>query len=699
MWKNHSPENLEFIEDKRSYDPSKVKDKILIDDHRLMHIGWKRLESGEKYGDWTKEEVWNLHNRIVSEMKKRRFTHNKVDKKLDALRFQELQVNQQIQDILAGLKTFVVSEEFISIAGSSAEGDVDASDVDFVIKLKSQNQLIENKLIETPELKRIAPDVHFIYDTKGSHGKHIVVYDLIAVKRGDLAVGNPQYSFPLFGAAPQSAILPDTHGIETCYLHKENTRCELMDVDGNRLINYPHIENEGAGMPRPDIMILCGNLTSDGKFEVRDIFRWNSTELTACSPEDRQFFLDKLELTPNILRYENQNDALILSEQRIVLMQPFLPLKVRQGYGENEFNDVNDLIRFWANGEYLKLGIAIQEKADGFRIVWHKKGNEVKGFTEDKKRDRADMLPAIRDEIKKLSPNELILDTEVVMHSSDGKFIPRHEAMAIIASKTPVTSWIMAHIHDCLWYDEPKNEAPYVERIALAKKAIPRDTKHLRVMETYIAHNETELRTGIKKAAKTLGSEGAMLKVLNSTYPLNGRTPLWAKLKFVKEITLKVIGIRRKRAAGGEESKGTFLYRGAFLGKNGKLEAMHSQHIIGPSDMNEEQEWDMGGGFKNAVPGEYGYAETYASNIAAKIGELITIAPIHILKFIGKDDKERYATMFPRMRNLETAKTQPDNYEQLDKLAALGEGSSKMSLEEALGKITTADFPITIKEG
>jgi hypothetical protein len=213
-----------------------------------------------------------------------------------------------------------------------------------------------------------------------------------------------------------------------------------------------------------------------------------------------------------------------------------------------------------------------------------------------------------------------------------------------------------------------------------------------------IAHTEMELRSTVRKAAKTQGSEGAMLKVLNSPYPLNGRTPFWAKLKFVKEITIKVIGIRRKRAAGGAESAGTFLYRGAYLNKDNKLEALYSQHTMGPVDMKEENEWQMGMGFKNAVPGDYGYAETYASNVAAKLGDLITIAPIHILKFKGKDGKERYATMFPRMRNLETAKIKPDTQEQLDKLAALGEGSSKMSLEEVLDKIKPGDFPITIKE-
>ena len=55
--------------------------------------------------------------------------------------------------------------------------------------------------------------------------------------------------------------------------------------------------------------------------------------------------------------------------------------------------------------------------------------------------------------------------------------------------------------------------------------------------------------------------------------------------------------------------------------------------------------------------------------------------------------------MFPRMRNLETAKTKPDTWEQLNKLAALGEGSAKMKLSELIEKLTPEDFPLTLVGG
>lgn len=688
---------MEFIEG-YTYNPTKVTNKVLADDHRLAHawISTMRDKKLDKIGGRNKEDIYNLHRQIIEEMKKRGMHHNIVDKELDgSITFQEEFPNKG-SEVIPKLKTFVVIPEFISLAGSSAEGRVDAKDIDVIIKLPKASQLIEDKLIAQPGFKDIYPDLHFVYDTKGSHGDHIPVYDLVAVKRTDLTKATPEYSYPLFGAAPQHARLPSGQAGMEAYLHRELLRSELLDGDGNRITNYPELENDATQMKRPDTFILAGYLMTDGTFEVQDILRWNTTELVDSSPEDRKFFLDKFVWTERVFR-KKKEESLEL-EERIILMKPFVPLKTKSGYGEYEFNNVDDLIKFWAAGENLKIGIVVQPKFDGFRIMYNKKGNEVKAFTEDKKRDRAEMLPAITNEIKKLDVNELIFDTEVVMYDEAGKPRPRHEAMAIIASKTPITEPIKANIHDCLWFNGPKNNEPYTERIALARKAVPKDTKHLIVAPAPIAHTEEQLRSLVRNAAKFPGSEGAMLKVATSQYPLTGRTPLWAKLKLVKEITLKVIGIRRKKAAGGGVSAGTFLYRGAFLNKENKLEPMNSQHTVGPKDMQEESEWQMGAGFKNAKPGDYAYAETYASNVAAKIGDLITVAPAHILKFRGKDGKDRFATMFPRMRNLETAKTKPDTQEQLEKLAALGEGSAKMKLEDVLKQLTQDEFPITIKE-
>ena len=139
-----------------------------------------------------------------------------------------------------------------------------------------------------------------------------------------------------------------------------------------------------------------------------------------------------------------------------------------------------------------------------------------------------------------------------------------------------------------------------------------------------------------------------------------------SKIKVILEITLRVIGIRQKRIAGKPVE--TYLYRGAFLDEKNKLKPMESSHILAPGDMQEESEWEMGQGFKRRQPGEYGYGETYGTGTKAKIGDFITVAPIHILEFIGKDNNRHWSWMFPRFRNLEPGVSIPANIFGLRKL-------------------------------
>ncbi len=304
-----------------------------------------------------------------------------------------------------------------------------------------------------------------------------------------------------------------------------------------------------------------------------------------------------------------------------------------------------------------------------FRIVIHRKGNQVKIFTEDKRRDIASNLPGIVEDMKKLYPNELIFDTETVWHDQNGIPLPRHKMMAIIAGKKPLTGEdIRANVFDILYYKGIGSLAnmPWSERQTYLRKVLGQDTPHIKRVVPIIAKTDSELRTAIQKTSKQIGSEGSMLKRTNSIYSLSGYTKEWCKLKIILEITLKVIGIRQKRLKG--KPINTFLYRGAFLNEEGKLQPMESQHILAPADMQEESEWDMGAGFARRKPSEYGYGETYGTSNQAKIGDFITVAPIHILEFKGRDDKNHWAWMFPRFRNIEPDITKPASVTGLRKL-------------------------------
>lgn len=714
------------------YNPKNENDKQLVDSHRIFHawISRMRKENLMKLGGRTREDIWNAHFLAKEEMLRRGFAHHKVDKFLDTEKITEAKFDDRekaesianaltkkgyevvsrlgkwisepeeepeekekplepgIQEAVASLKSFVVIPGFISLVGSTAEGKEHIDDFDFVIKLKSRNAKIEDRLFNQPAIYHLKDKVHVIYNVAGSYGKHIELYDLVAVKRKIFQQKEPEYLFPLFTPAPPTAEVPEGEG-EKAFIHRKEEKVELLNPDGEMIDSYPEIIDEAKRMVKPATFILAGSLTSDGVFNVQDIFRWSSTELIQSPEEDRQFFLDKFSWTNHIKRFKNSEGAEF--EEKITLMKPFLPLKTRAGYGKFEFNKLENLIKFWARGEYLEKGIAVQGKYDGFRLIAHKRGKDVKIFTEDKKRDRAENLTELASSIKALSPNELILDLEVLALDEKGEPQPRHEGMRIIAAKGEVKN-ILAYAHDCLWYNEPFFEKPYSERISAVRKAIGKGTKSLKVASTWIARSESELASAVSNAKKEPTSEGAMLKVLDSPYGLKGRTPYWAKLKIVKEVTMKIIGIRRKRIAG--KPVDTFLYRGA-VSSDGKLVPIMSQHKLSPKDMEEEIEWEMGQGFKRGAVGDYKYGETYGTNIKGRFGQLLTVTPIHILKFTGDDGKKYFSWMFGRVRNLETAKMKPDTTEDLESLAK--EKPKKKTLEEFLAELKSEDWPITLE--
>jgi hypothetical protein len=682
-----------------SYNAGVKTDDELSLDHRLILSLWNELNDKQlnTIEGFNKEDLWNIHKLIIEELKKRGLQNLIVQEDLKGVTFEENPGMRAIKN----LGSFVVSKEFISLAGSSAEGKEDAKDIDVIIKLNKRNESIEQKLIQQPGLKDVYPNVHFVYDANGSHGKHIAIYDLIAVKREDITIETPSYSFPLFGAAPttarQQCSVARPNGI-AAFLHKENDRAELLDEDGNRFYEFPEIESMCALMAKPEAFILFGFIQSDGKFIACDILRWNSTELVNSSTEDRTVFFDKIPWCSHIYRADKEQESIELEE--IILMKPFIPLKVRAGYGEYEFNDINNLIKFWAAGDYLNKGIAVEEKFDGFRHVMHKRGKDIKIFTEDKKRDRAENLTGIASDLRNLKDGELILDSEVVAYDDKGKALPRHESARIVSAKGPVQGNIKANIFDILWHNGKSliNE-PWSKRQEILKSVFPNDTKNLRRVVPIIAKNESDLKDAFNKLSSIQGSEGIMAKVTDSPYALSGRTPYWAKLKIVSELHGKVIGIRQKRISG--QPTDTYLYRVGFLKNHGanELVPMESQKKLGPADMKEESEWQMGLGFNRRRIGETAYGETYGTSIKAKIGDIITVLPIHILE-IGSKDDPRFAWMFPRFRNLETAVTIPDDIDELRRVAAMKRSGEVKETEfsEFLNSLKETDFPLTIKE-
>lgn len=391
---------------------------------------------------------------------------------------------------------------------------------------------------------------------------------------------------------------------------------------------------------------------------------------------------------------------------KIKLMEPFTPLKTAGGYGKLEFFDLEALYDFWAAGFIPEKSIAAEEKFDGIRFQIHKKGNKVKIFTEDKKLDRVKYFPETVKELLAIPIDNFILDAEMVEWTENFRFPkPRREMIHFVtAVEVRGDRWVRFNVFDSLYLeDEAQDQEQWDERQKILKTILPKDTVHLHRVIPEIAKTEKEFKDAVDKVRKIKGSEGAMLKVTDSKYPLTGSTAEWAKIKNVKEVKVKVIGKFRKALpwksiqaeAPKEDLTGdkaleaykklrkeshTFIYRCAFS-LDRKLQPVEAEKAVTPGDLEikwdgEKQEWKghddpqlwtMGLGFSNRKRGELSFANTYATGIDAKIGDVITVAPILVRKW--KVDKEdHYSWTFPTVRNLEEVGVKPFDKEEIERI-------------------------------
>ncbi len=337
-------------------------------------------------------------------------------------------------------------------------------------------------------------------------------------------------------------------------------------------------------------------------------------------------------------------------------LTPFTPMKSAGGYHKLEFFTDEDLWKYWAKG-VIDEGIAVEEKFDGMRMVIHKKGNQVKIFTEDKKRDRSHMFPKVVEEVKNLKPKELILDCEMVEWKLNwSEPISREDMVKWIVSKEKLDdSWVKFNIFDCIWFDgKDLHNLAWKERQVFLKKALPKDTTHLHRVIPIVTKSKDEFFDAVKKLSKVKGSEGVMLKQINGKYLISNkeenRTLTWAKKKNVVQVSAQITKIIPKISTKTKKPiPGVWVYECAILGKDKKT----------------------------LIP----IGRTYSTSIKAKVGDIIEVNTVRLEVFRDKDGKIKCSWMFPIPSNLRPERDKPDT---IDDIIELAKQTGKVELKDSL---------------
>lgn len=258
-----------------------------------------------------------------------------------------------------------------------------------------------------------------------------------------------------------------------------------------------------------------------------------------------------IQLKHSKLHTEIENLEAALSGQRLggailqaAKIQPFVnfkPLKSKAGFDVEEFsfNHLEQFFDNWADSR-LEQGIEVSPKINGYRLILETKAGEPRIYMEGQTKDYSNIFTGIAEEIAQLP--DVILDDELV-EEVDGQIGVRENLGKYRGAAVDDINAVV-YVFDVLYLDkEDLHDQPLRDRRKRREALFAgKEFKHLRLLPSWVVHTREELLARCQEADAFPASEGAMLKTLDSVYPVDRRTSEWAKLKRHTDIHAIVLG-------------------------------------------------------------------------------------------------------------------------------------------------------------
>jgi len=333
-------------------------------------------------------------------------------------------------------------------------------------------------------------------------------------------------------------------------------------------------------------------------------------------------------------------------ESGIVPFRYFEMLKGIAGFRKQEVYAIKSVLELVSEKDYP---VEVDEKFDGMRIQIHKKGDQVKILTINGE-DITSKLPTIVSEAKK--QKDSVRDAELTGWEDGyrkGKQIGRSDVAGYIHSKTGLPhDNFYANTFDVLWFEgKDIHNQPLSERRAALNSISP--SEHIPLVEMKLARNPKALEKAIEWAATFPGSEGAMIKVWSSKYPLTSLSSKWIKFKKEADLEAEVLDIHQVA-----NSK-SFNYLMILRSRSGE-----------------------------AIP----VGRTYNTPIAAKKGDILRVAFGNLNMYEDPTTKKVWFNwVFPRVIEKREDKEVPDN-----------DITAKKAHEDTHGEFGQKPYPTRYKE-
>jgi hypothetical protein len=312
----------------------------------------------------------------------------------------------------------------------------------------------------------------------------------------------------------------------------------------------------------------------------------------------------------------------------------------------------------------FELPVLVDVKIDGMRLQIHNDAG-VQIYSEDEGLNKTHKFKEPLEDIKKL-PEGTILDAEGVL-VADGQVLHRTSFIGYVNGKgfdeekdKQTEFWIFDVLR---WGNKDLTDEPLSVRLSYLKK-VP-ECKHLKVFkageEAFICKTREEVLTAVKKVAGKKGSEGAMIKLLSSTYVKDIHNKGWIKLKNLKEVDCLVVEIEspehQKGPLEGKPVEGVFNYHvaaGPYPEEDGKVLLDKV-----PTKVRE---------YEGKVYAHLG--KTFNTEIKAKVGDIIRVWSPEINKYPVKEtDLFTYGIYEPKVLEWVHERNIPDSLNVLNRLA------------------------------
>jgi hypothetical protein len=228
----------------------------------------------------------------------------------------------------------------------------------------------------------------------------------------------------------------------------------------------------------------------------------------------------------------------------ITPFKPFEPMKSSAIPDNTLHYDIGNALNelavklFTLDSEYY-----IEQKFDGFHGMLHKQDNQVKIYTEHKN-DITKKLPTIAEQAARLSPQDFIIDGELVPYIN-GQPMGRREMMQYITGKqnTPDDS-VRYFVWDIPYFNgKPLSDTKLYERKKILNTLDFKKTPNIKEVPPILVRNKEELVKAVSIAKRHEKSEGAMIKDINSIYTPNSKTSKWIKFRKASTLRVKIIAV------------------------------------------------------------------------------------------------------------------------------------------------------------